>query len=1184
MNETPRARLIAYSLAVLAPVMSLLLRWPLWPVLEDRLPHMTFLPAVALAAYYGGLRPGLLATLLSAIAAACFLLTTQNFLPSSYTYIGVGVCLFVLTGVILSGLSESLHQARHRIVADERRRADEAMRATEERFRQLAELLRLSYDAIVVWKLDGGIETWSRGAEELYGYGEDEALGRVTHELLRTLHPVPWPEIEGKLRAGGSWEGEIRHWAKDGREVIVSTRLQFVRDAHGVARVLEANRDITDRKRAEAALRESEMRLHRILDALPTPAYTCDAAGLITYFNERATELWGRSPKLNHSDDRFCGSFKLFEIDGTVIPLDQCGMAVAIKTEREIKGIEVMVERSDGSRRNILAHINPMWDPEGRLVGAVNVVVDITERKRAEELLRESEQRWRSLTEALPQLVWTATPDGACDYFSTQWTQHTGIAASKLLGWQWLEALHPDDREATRKSWTNSVAAGGTYDVEYRVRRLEGEYRWFKTRGVPIRDSAGGIFKWFGTCTDITESKLAQEELRLAKEAAESANRAKDEFLANVSHEIRTPMNAILGMTEMALDTPLADDQRQCLKTVKSAADNLLGIINDLLDFSKIEAGKLDLDPADFSLRAELGDTLRALAVRAHRKGLELVCQVLPDVPDALVGDAGRLRQILLNLVGNAIKFTDEGEVVIRAEVACDEATEKAMSLRFTVRDTGIGIPQNRQEKIFRAFEQEDTSTTRKYGGTGLGLTIAARLVALMGGQIAVESEPSCGSTFFFTARFGTQPHSPERKTIPPPAKLQNLPVLIVDDNATNRRILEEWLRGWQMKPVAVGDGVAAMDAIWHGTANGRPYPLVLLDARMPDTDGLTLASQIRQRAELSGTRIILLTSGGRPGDSARFREQRVDAHLLKPVQQDELLETIYRVMSTTNGSPVSATSSGFQERTPTSKPVDAALRILVAEDNEFNSQLLEQLLVRQGHGVRLAKNGREAVSLAEEGAFDLLLLDVHMPEMDGFQAIQAIRERERSEGGHLPVIALTARSRSEDREQCLAGGMDDFLSKPIQAADLWVAIRRVVNTKLPPDQPASDLIDPQVLVAACGGDADILEKISRTFRARLPEHLTAVEDALGERDTHRLREAAHKICGMLGAFSTVAGGVASDLEDRAAQGQLDEAKPLVGQVKTMANELLRLTTGLSLETLQQRKDLADDSHPLRES
>ena len=511
--------------------------------------------------------------------------------------------------------------------------------------------------------------------------------------------------------------------------------------------------------------------------------------------------------------------------------------------------------------------------------------------------------------------------------------------------------------------------------------------------------------------------------------------------------------------------------------------------------------------------------------MRAHKKGLELVCHVQPDVPDALVGDASRLRQVLLNLIGNAIKFTEEGEVVVRVEADDNSAPEGQVNLRFAVSDTGIGIPPEKQETIFRAFEQEDTSTTRKYGGTGLGLTIASRLVALMGGKITVESRAGPGQHLRLHGAVRASDAPPEPVAARPPVLLHNLPVLIVDDNGTNRRILEEWLRGWQMEPAAVGDGLAALDALWGAVSVGRPYALVLLDARMPDTDGLALAAKIRKRAELSATRIILLTSGDRPGDPALSRELRIDAHLLKPVQQDELLETIYRVMSRSNGdAPTATRPAPARETAPAPAPSAAPLHILVAEDNEFNAQLLEQLLVRRGHRVRLANNGREALALAEDGGFDLLLLDVHMPELDGFQVVRAIRERERAAGGHLPVIALTARSRPEDRQRCLAAGMDDFLSKPVRAADLWAAIDRVVGARPPAEREGPGLLDPRVLWDVCGGDAGILEKIGQAFRARLPDHLAAVQDALREQDALRLREAAHKLCGMVAAFSTVAG------------------------------------------------------------
>lgn len=1310
MIERRRSYLVAYSLAVLAPAISLLLRWPLWPVIEDALPHMTFLPAVAVAAYYGGLRPGLLATFLSALAADSFLVAKQTSTPISFSQVAIGFCLFTLTGVIISALSESLHAARRRIVADERKRAEEARREAENRFRQMAENIHE-----IFWVMDIKEERFlyiSPGYEAVWG---QTCLSLYEHprSWIESVHPEDRPDVFENLeqcRKGVFTDLEFRILRPDRSVRWIRNRAFPNKDQEGdnsrIAGLLE---DISERKRAEEALRESEQRFRTFVDHATDALFLFDDGFVVLDVNCQACQ------SLGYSRDELLGMTPIdFDPDVTSVLLEELRHKL---DDGQLVAFESRHRRQDGTVFPVEVRGKAFWEGGRRFF--VSLARDNTERKRVEEALRESEQRWRSLTEALPQLVWAATADGSCDYFSTQWTQHTGVPEGELLGWRWLAVLHPDDRGPTRQFWTAAVEGRGPYDVEYRVRRHDGVYRWFKTRGVPIRDSEGIIFKWFGTCTDITDLRQTEEalresearfrgtfenaavgiahthpngrllrvnekfcaivgypreellqktfqdithpddlgvsvgslmallrgdltalehekrylrkdgspvwvelftslqrdaagqpayaiaviqdiserkrldaELRRAKEAAEAANRAKDEFLANVSHEIRTPMNAIIGMTELALDTPLTDDQRQCLRTVKSAADNLLGIINDLLDFAKIEAGKIELDPAGFSLRAALGDTLRALAVRAHRKRLELIYHVQPDVPDALVGDAGRLRQVLLNLVGNAIKFTEEGEVIVRVDVVGDSPPEGEVGLRFAVRDTGIGIPPDRQERIFRAFEQEDTSTTRRYGGTGLGLTIAARLVALMGGTITVESEPGRGSTFAFTARFGRQPHPQEPVNIRLPVLLHNLPVLIVDDNATNRYILEEWLRGWQMKPEAVADGLAALDALWDAVTGGRPYPLVLLDARMPDTDGLTLAAKIRRRAELSATRIVLLTSGDRPGDLARARELRIDAHLLKPVQQEELIETIFRTMSRADG-------EGWGAVRPAPAPVPvpistAALRILVAEDNEFNALLLEQLLVRRGHRVRLANNGREALSLVEEGGFDLLLLDVHMPELDGFQVIQAIRERERVGVGHLPVIALTARSRKEDREQCLAAGMDDFLAKPVGAADLWAAINRVAtacsdrssgegggmnkgeeNVGDPVQSSRSSPFDPSVLLTACDGDATLLGKMCQAFRVHLPDHLTAIRNALQDRDAPRLREAAHKLCGMVATVSTAAATGASALEDLAAGGRFDESAPLVDQLETMGRELIRQVDGLSVETLRYQAGAA---------
>jgi two-component system sensor histidine kinase/response regulator len=1093
---------------------------------------------------------------------------------------------------------------------------------------------------------------------------------------------------------------------------------------------------VLQRQRAEEALRGSDERFRMLAKATNDAVWDWDLGANRVWWSEGVFTLFGYVLEQNeadpawwlervHPDDRAAVESFFFEV----------------VRGQELSWVdEYRFRCADGSYKDVYDRGYVLRDVDGQAVRMIGAMLDITARKRAEEKSRESEHRWRGLTEALPQLVWTAMPDGACDYFSTQWTQHTGVPEGELLGWRWLDVLHPEDRQPTRQLWTASVEERGPYDVEYRVRRADGAYRWFKTRGVPIRDGDGRIVKWFGTCTDITdlrqteealresearfrgtfenaavgiahtdaagrilrvneklcdilrytrrelltktlwdlicpddlnpdreqlaplvrgdvssfsrdqryvrkdgslvwvaasvslqrdaaggplntisvmrditERKRLEKELRQARDVAEAANRAKDEFLANVSHEIRTPMNAILGMTELALATELTEDQRQCLKTVKSASDNLLGIINDLLDFSKIEAGKLELDPTGFSLRAALGDTLRALAVRAHGKGLELISHVGPDVPDALIGDAGRLRQVLLNLVGNAIKFTAEGEVIVEVALARRErrrpdesplvAAPGASEIRFAVCDTGIGIPHEKQESIFRAFEQEDTSTTRRYGGTGLGLTIAARLVTLMGGTIAVVSEPGRGSTFTFTARFERQPQPPEPVGTRLPVVLHDLPVLVVDDNATNRHVLGEWLRDWQMKPVAVADGLAALDTLWDAVNRGQPYPLMLLDARMPDTDGLALAAKIRRRAELAATRIVLLTSGDRPGDLARGRALRIDAHLLKPIQQEELLETIFRVLRKDEGrrmkddqekTPASASDASFQP-----PPASFSLHILVAEDNEFNAQLLEQLLVRQGHRVRLANNGRAALALAEEGGFDLLLLDVHMPELDGFQVIQAIRERERSGAAHLPVIALTARSRKEDRERCLAAGMDDFLAKPVGAADLWAAIDRVgtlwsVRARgesggtsedgdgagLATPHAGPGVIDPRAVLAACSGDATLLGKMCQVFRSCLPDRVTAVQDAFRDQDAPRLREAAHKLGGMAATFSTALATMASTVEEQAAGGGLDESAPLMEQLESMSRELIGQVDVLSVALLRHWASGAPECPP----
>jgi PAS domain S-box-containing protein len=833
----------------------------------------------------------------------------------------------------------------------------------------------------------------------------------------------------------------------------------------------------------------------------------------------------------------------------------------AAAQERRPFFMEYELLRGDGSARWLATHAEFQYDAHKRPHRFVGATFDITRLKEAEEA--------RRLAEARLERAMRGTHDGPWEYDVPTGRYWLAPYFLQMLGYgdeleptrEAMKALiHPEDVHGQQSAFQRCLQGLGQYDVEFRVRRHSGEYRWFRSRGVCEYDASGQPMRISGALQDVSERREYQRALIEATQAADAANRAKSEFLANMSHEIRTPMNGVIGMTELLLDTELDPTQRDYTETIRNSAAALLTVINDILDFSKIEAGKLDLEHIDMNLRDTIEDVARLLAIQAHAKGLELTVGIDAEVPEHVKGDPARIRQILLNLGGNAVKFTDAGEVAI--EVRAVEIDDQSLLMRCEVRDTGPGIAAQRLGTLFRPFSQVDASTTRRFGGTGLGLSIVKRLAELMQGDAGVVSTPGGGSSFSFSARLGLE----TRRIASPcgePAALRGLRVLIVDDNATNRRVLTGQLVVCGVEAISVASGEESLAALHAAASEGRPFDVALLDFHMPDGDGEYVGRRIRGEPTLSHTRLVLLTSAGYRGDAQRFAALGFAGYLLKPVTQRELAGCLSLVMSSSADSWQQRAQPLVTRHQVRTLSTPRGTLVLLAEDNLVNQKVARAMLEKLGMAVEVVGNGREAVNAWKSGRFELIVMDCQMPELDGYEATREIRRTE-PYGRRIPIVALTAHAMKGDDAECRAAGMDDYLSKPLDLERLRACLERHIGALLQPGvTPRTSVrsgsaapVDWDALLESHAHDEPSVAELARLFITCGDESLAAIAAAVGTGDLSAVREHAHSLKGASASLAAHAlAEIAAELET-AARSAARERVP--GLTAALADELRR--------------------------
>ncbi|MFA6030923.1 MAG: PAS domain S-box protein [Elusimicrobiota bacterium] len=971
--------------------------------------------------------------------------------------------------------------------------------------------------SIIATDTQGLITVFNTGAERMLGYKASEMVGKRTPEILhlpeeaeahgRELKELLGRPVEGfdifveQARAGRYEEREWTYVRKDGGRITVNLTVTALHGADGeIQGFLGIAVDVTERRWAERALMESEERWQFALEGSGDGVWDWDLRRNAVYFSPRWKAMIG------YADAELPD--KMEEWTKRVHPDDLPGVQELLqkhfRRESPVYVSEHRMRCKDGAWKWILDRGKvTSWTEDGRPQRMVGTHSDVTERKRAEEELR----KLSLAVQQSPAAIVVTDVAGNIEYVNPKFTELTGYAPEEALGKN-PRILKSGEQPAEfyRELWT-TILGGGTWKGELHNRKKDGELYWETVSISPVKNAEGVVTHFVAVKEDVSERKRAAEELARARDAALEAARTKSAFLANMSHEIRTPMNAIIGMTGLLIDAGLDARQREFAETIRTAGDTLLAIINDILDFSKIESGKLTLESVEFDLRKELEDCVTLLAQRAQSKSVEMTAFVDGEVSSIVRGDPGRLRQVLFNLLGNAVKFTAKGDVALRVEKEFEG--EDRVVLRFTVADTGIGIPPETQKRLFQAFTQADASTTRKFGGTGLGLAICRQLVELMGGTIGVESVPGKGSTFWFRLPLGRGKGA--EPAAAPVRELSGVRVLVVDDNRHNREIVSHQLASWKVVCEAVEGAPKALERLRAACAEKRPFGLVITDMQMPDVDGLSLAHSIRDDAALCAPKVVLLTSMGTGMTGEELREHGLSACLGKPVRQAALLDTLARVLGARAPSGRSAAPDAASLHVP-----DAAqrgrrrfFRILVAEDNAVNQKIVVLQLEKLGYRADVAGDGKEALAALEGGRYGLVLMDCQMPVLDGYEAARELRRRE---GGlrRVPVVAMTAHALEGDRERCLAAGMDDYLAKPVRLEDLGSALARW------------DIgIDPRLLaeLKELAGPENVgdYRKLLQVFLEETSKRLAEVKEACAAKDADRVAALAHGLKGSSG-------------------------------------------------------------------